>query len=262
VVVDLHCHLLPDVDDGPPTIEEAVALARGLAAEGVRTAAATPHVRDDHPKVVYGELAQRCEALQARLEEEDIALDVVPGGELDLARALDTPDEELKLVSYGQRGTDLLLETPYSPLGSTFEELLFQVQVRGYRLLLAHPERNPTLQEDIARAGHLVERGVLLQLTASSFTRSPRKSRSSRAARAFLKSDLAHVIASDAHGSRHVRRSLSQGMETARKLAGARADWMANDAPAAILKGEKLPPPPGGHPAKRRWKRGLSRLTR
>ena len=250
-LVDLHCHVLPGIDDGPPGVEESVAFARRLADDGVRVAAATPHVRDDHPGVVPTELAGRCEELNRRLEQDGIELTVVPGGEWDLVRGIEASDEDLRLASYAQRGTDLLVETPYAPLASTFESLLFDLQLKGYRLLLAHPERNPTLREDLDRLANLVRRGALVQVTAQSLVTPPSKSRSARAARRMLEKGLCHVISSDGHGANIERDPLSDGVAAAAKLIGERAEWMATEAPAAILGGRELPEGPPARPRRR-----------
>jgi len=245
-VHDLHCHLLPGIDDGVTDVEEAVRLARSAQADGVRTIAATPHLRFDHPAVHPTELASRCEALRSRLRDEGVTLEVLSGGEIDTAWSLDATDEELRLVSYGQRGTDLLVETPYTPLTATFEHVLFRLQLAGYRLLLAHPERNVTLRHDRQRLEDLVERGVLLQVTAASIVQSARRSSSSEFGRRLVRDGLAHTIASDLHHPEDPgRASLAEGAAAASELVGpARARWMVDDAPAAIAQGLELSPPP------------------
>jgi protein-tyrosine phosphatase len=240
----LHCHILPGIDDGPATMHESLDLAAQIAGAGVCTVVATPHVRPDHPDVVPHELADRCADLRRELEAAGIDLEVLPGGELDLMRALAADDETLRLTSLGQRGSLLLLETPYGPLSSLFEEQIFSLQLRGYALLLAHPERNVSFQKDRRRLGQLVRRGVMTQVTAESLVRSPRGSRSARLARDLVEHGQATVIASDLHGPAVYRTSLSDGVEAARELVGARADWMSADAPRAILAGEVLPPAP------------------
>ena len=124
-------------------------------------------------------------------------------------------------------------------------EHLFTLTVRGYRILLAHPERNPTFQATPDRLRALVDRGVLVQLTAASLAAPPRHSRSARAALDFVTSGLAHVIASDAHGkAAQGREAITPGLESARRVVGERADWMVSEAPAAILGGTALPDPP------------------
>jgi protein-tyrosine phosphatase len=152
-------------------------------------------------------------------------------------------DDDLRLVSYGQRGQDVLIETPYGPLPAIFEELLLRVTDRGYRILLAHPERNHTLQNNPERLGRMVEQGVLVQITASALASSERRSRSRRLARELLREGHAHVIASDSHGAIQ-RAALSQGVAAASELAPNRAQWMVTEAPHAIVMGEPLPEAP------------------
>jgi protein-tyrosine phosphatase len=259
-VLDLHCHILPGIDDGPAAVEESVTLARQMADDDVRVVAATPHCREDHPGVVPAELAERCRRLEDQLRQEGVALRVVPAGEVGLTWGLEASDEQLRLVSYMQRGRDLLVETPYGPLPGTFEEMLFKLSVRGYRLMLAHPERNPSFHRDPGRLAELVQRGTLLQVTASSLARSPKDSKSAQLAHKLVMDGMAHVIASDMHGAAAPDRpTLRAGSAVALELVGsARTRWLVWDVPAAILKGAQLPPMP---PAQRPQKSGLrSRL--
>lgn len=252
-MIDLHCHLLPGIDDGAETIEGALQLARQLTEAGVRTVAATPHLRDDYPDVRAEEIAGRCSEVAGVLESEGIVLDVVPAAEVDLIWALEATEEELRMASYGGRGKDILLEAPYGPLPTSFEEQVFRLSVRGYRILLAHPERNPSLQSDPGRLYELVRRGVLLQVTADALLPRGVRSRSGALARSLVSEGVAHVLASDAHGPRGPSREpLSAGVAEARVLAGPYADWMVEEAPAAILAGDSLPAPPAtGRPERR-----------
>jgi protein-tyrosine phosphatase len=259
-VLDLHCHILPGIDDGPSTLEESLELARQMAADDVRAVAATPHLRHDHPGVVPAELARRCNELQDELEKASLPLKVVPAGEVDVVWALEASDEDLRLVSYLQRGRDLLVETPYGSLPPAFEDMLFKLTVRGFRLTLAHPERNPSFHRAPERLNALIERGTLVQVTASSLARSPKESKSAALAQRLVREGMAHVIASDMHGAAAPGRpSLRTGSEVALELVGkARTRWLVWEAPSAILQGTPLPPLP---PAEERPRRGLgSRL--
>ena len=129
-------------------------------------------------------------------------------------------------MSLGQRGTDLLVETPYGELSLQFEDLLFKLRARGYRVLLAHPERSRTFQHDHRRLATLVDGGTLLQVTALSLANTDRRSRSRRLALDLVRHGLAHVIASDAHGALLPRAGLRAGLEAAERVAPpARAGW-------------------------------------
>jgi len=245
-VIDLHSHLLPGVDDGAPDIERAVDLARAAAEQGTRVLAATPHLRADFPDVHPEELASRCDETRAAIAEAGVELEVVQGGEAGVMWAVNAGDDDLRAGSYGGRGTDLLVETPYGPLNDTFEQLLFTLPERGYRLLLAHPENNPTFQRTPERLHELVERGVLLQVTARSLIRSERKKGPRPLAESLVRDGFAHVLASDAHSGHRLRPpALGAGAAAAGELVGEkRAKWLVEDAPAAILAGKPLPEPP------------------
>jgi protein-tyrosine phosphatase len=242
-MIDLHCHVLPGLDDGPPTEEGAVALAAEIAASGVTTLAATPHLRADFPDVRVLELVERVAALQARVE-----LQLVSGGEVDVLWAQSASDEELRAASYGGRGTDLLVETPYGRLPDMLEDLLFRIRVRGFRILLAHPERNPSFQADPARLERLVEGGTLVQLTASSIVGGGRAAKLSQR---LIADGNAHVIAGDMHRAAGRRASLPDAVAAV----GERGRWMVTAAPAAILAGEPLPPAPAVGTRRRWWRR-------
>ena len=261
-MIDLHCHILSGIDDGPPTVEDSVALGRALAEAGVSTVAATPHLRDDYPGVAPAELAERCEGLAGEFARAGVGLKVVPAGEVDLLWALEASPEQLRLASYGQRGTDLLLETPYGLLPPRFEEHLFESSaLAGYRILLGHPERSLSFQSDPDRLAELVRRGVLVQVTVGSLARSSRRSGFGQLAHRLLRDGLVHVLASDAHSAGASPRAPEwSAIETARALVGPQADWMVEAAPRAILDGTPLPPPPPTQSEKMsRWRLGRGR---
>src|SRR5277367_6032368 len=102
-VIDLHSHILPGLDDGVATIEEARELARAALAEGVTAIAATPHVREDYPTTPE-QMEAGVAALRADFAEQGIALEVLHGGELDLEFLTTLPDEELRRFTIGQTG--------------------------------------------------------------------------------------------------------------------------------------------------------------
>ena len=256
-MIDLHSHLLPGIDDGPPDLTGALELARAAAADGVRVLAATPHLRADHPSVRPAELRDRADIVRAALTREGVGIDVVVGGEVDLLWAQQADELTLRQVSYGQRGTDLLVEAPYGELPARLEDMVFNLAAQGFRVLLAHPERSAGFRADPRRLRALVDRGSLLQLTAGSLVGPTRHSRIRRFAQQLVREGLAHVIASDAHGGDIERAGLSAGVAAAAEVAPQRAEWMVTEAPAAILSGEALPEPPAERAGRRarRWPR-------
>jgi protein-tyrosine phosphatase len=228
------------------------------AASGTAVIAATPHVRSDFPDVHVDQLARRCSELRAAASHARIEVEIVQAGELSLIWALEASDHELSIVSYGQRGTDLLIETP--AMGAVGLEMpLWQLRQRGYRITLAHPERNPLFQQSPQALEGLVQQGILLAVNADSLL-SRRGSSWARLARHLCVEGLAHALASDGHRADSWRpvTALAQGANAAAELVGAdRARWMTEAVPAAILAGEPLPVAPLVLAPRRKGLRGL-----
>lgn len=243
-MIDLHSHLLPGLDDGARTIADSLAIARDASAAGVTTMAATPHLRVDHPGVKPAELAERCADLERVLQRERITLAVIPGGEVDIHWAHSASDEVLRLVSYGQAGTWLLVETPYGTVSELFEDMLFVLNARGFQIVLAHPERNPSFQRRPERLRGLVERGAVLQLTAHALVTAARRTPERRLAETLVRDSMAHVIATDVHRASGRRSGLAEAAAAADALVSGAGAYLTREAPAAILAGELPAPPP------------------
>jgi protein-tyrosine phosphatase len=237
-MIDLHAHILPEIDDGPPTIEDALEMARVAVAAGTRAIATTSHVGyvfDLGPD----DITRARTALQARLAEEGIELDLLAGGEIAPERLPDLDDEALRALALGG-GPYVLFECPFAPVGAGMEMMVADLQRRGFGVLLAHPERSASFQRDLGLLARMVERGALAQVTTGSlaggFGDIPR-----RAALAMIEQGLAHVLSSDAHDP--IRRS--PDLRTAGDMLGAaQHEWMTATAPAAIVAGRPLPPRP------------------
>jgi protein-tyrosine phosphatase len=239
-VIDLHSHILFGLDDGPETVEGSIELARAAVAEGVKTIAATPHVRDDFPTSPE-QMEAGVEAVREALREAGVALEVVRGGEVNVGRLGELETDELKRFGLGGNPGYLLVEPPYYGWPLDMGQVLFELRAAGITPVLAHPERNGEVQSRPELVQSLVEAGVLAQLTAASVA--GRLGRSARAASfRLLESGCAHLISSDAHSSSF--RSMS--MQEAVKAVGDRAlaRWLTEDVPRAIVEGAPLPDRP------------------
>jgi protein-tyrosine phosphatase len=241
-LIDLHSHVLPGLDDGVRTIDEALELCAAAAADGVEVLAATPHVRDDYPTTPE----QMEEALGA-LRAADPAVRLVPGGELDLAE-LDRPKDEL--ARFGLGGSRwLLVETPYWGWPLDIAERLFRIRVQGFGVVLAHPERNTDVQERPDLLEPLLAGGTLVQVTAASVDGRLGK-RIGRCALRLIHDRMAHLIASDAHAPDV--RSVGLRAAVAAVSDDALTRWLTYDVPQSILQDAETPPPrPMRRP--RRW---------
>jgi protein-tyrosine phosphatase len=238
-VIDLHCHILPGVDDGALDIRDSVAMARQAAADGIEVICATPHIRHDHD-VRIDEVAGRVESLNRRLRDEEIPVEVLPGGEVAETAVEGLSEEELQRVALGE-GRWVLLEPAPGPLSDSLERRVEHLAERGNRSLIAHPERH--LSADMFyRLARLVADGALVQATADFFLRE----QTAAGMRALAEAGLVHVLGSDAHSSHGGRPvHLSAALKTLREIEPLRdhLDWMAVAAPGAIVAGEELSVP-------------------
>ncbi len=138
---ELHFHLLPGIDDGPPSMEASLELARAAAAEGTRMIVATPHVNPTCPNEV-GELPDRTRAVAERLRRERIPIEVRCGAELGHQMVPRLSGAELETISHGPPGRRwLLLEAPLQGLSDDFTAAADELRDRRFAIVVAHPER-------------------------------------------------------------------------------------------------------------------------
>lgn len=238
-MIDLHCHILPGVDDGALDIRDSAGLARQAAADGIEAICATPHIRHDHD-VRIEELARRVESLNRHLRGEGIAVEVLAGGEVAETAVEDLSDEELSRVALGG-GRWVLLEPAPGPLGDTLLRRVEHLAERGHRALIAHPERH--LSADMyERIGDLVAAGALVQATADFFLRE----QMADGMRSLAEAGLVHVLSSDAHSSHGGRPAKIGGaFERIAEIEWLRPhlEWMRETAPRAIVTGGALERP-------------------
>lgn len=253
-MIDLHCHILPGVDDGSRSLEESVAMAREAVAGGVSVVVATPHVRADFPTTADA-IEEGVHRVRAELRREDVALQVLPGAEVALERLDALSHRELARLGLGGNPRFLLVETPTWGWPLDLGERLFFLRSRGVTPVVAHPERSADVQKHPELLHALVDAGALVQVTASSVVgRAGRPAY--ECARALIGSGYAHAVASDAHAPGRTRSGLSDAVVALGDPDVAR--WLTNDVPRAILADEALPPAPS--PRLKGWARLLGRL--
>ncbi len=238
-MIDLHCHILPGIDDGALDLADSLAMARVAARDGIELIAATPHIRHDHD-VRIPELAGRVQDVNVELSRNGVPVQVVTGGEVAETALEGLGDDELGAVSLGG-GRWILLEPRPGPLGDSLFEAVAELGERGFGSLIAHPERH--LSHDMfATIRRLIDAGALIQCTAAYLVAGNAR----KGMLALAAAGLIHVLASDAHsshGGRPLRISDGLAVLGQVELLSPHLDWIARDAPAAILKGERPEPP-------------------
>jgi protein-tyrosine phosphatase len=234
--VDLHCHLLPGLDDGAPAMEDTLAHARRLEAAGVTDVACTPHIkRRDFPDIDITGLAELREQAQRAIDDHGIAVRLHPGGELGHDEALVLAPDELELIAQGPPGGRwLLLECPFEGIEADFTHAAERLWGFGYELLLAHPERAADVPGARRRLDALADRGALLQVNATSLLGRHGALAQKRATQ-LVREGSVWCLASDGHpGTRED--TLDRGFELlARQGLAEQARALTQDNPRALL---------------------------
>lgn len=240
-MVDLHCHILPALDDGALDLADSVAMAREAERDGIAVVCATPHIRDDHD-VRIEELPTRVGELQRELDRRGVRVRIAQGGEVAQFAADGLGDEHLRAVSLDGGGW-VLLEPAPGVLADELPELVERLAARGAPTILAHPERHAGADLE-QRLRALAERGCLIQWTADFIARAEPGDPDALVLR-LARNGLVHLLASDAHSSHGGRPpALSAGLDRLREACTSeQVEWIAEEAPAAILRGEAVTPP-------------------
>lgn len=233
-MIDLHCHLLPGIDDGATDMDMSLAMARMAVDDGIHTLACTPHI---YPGLYDNEargIRAAIVALQDRLDAEGIPLRLVEGADVHLDPGLvDGLRADRVPTLAGSRY--LLLEPPHHVAPPRFEESVFALAMAGYVPVITHPERLTWIEQHYAVFGRLVKAGCWMQLTAGSVSGrfGPRPKYWSER---MLDEGLVHLLATDAHHPRRRPPCLREGREAAAQRVGeAEAEHLVLTRPQAIL---------------------------
>jgi protein-tyrosine phosphatase len=250
-MIDVHCHLLPGIDDGPGDWETALRMARAAEADGIRKSIATPHWTGTGGEVER--CRERLVEYRQRLAAETIRLEVQLGQEVILVpNLIDALREGTALTLAGS--SYVLLETAQLEFGAFNHQALFKLQAEGYRIILAHPERVRTWQGRYDDLKELLERGCYAQVNAGSLLGSFGKP-AQRTAEELLRRGWVSLLASDGHSDTSRPPRLTEAVRRCAAILGDQAaERLVNGNPARILCNELLPYPElETVPRRRRW---------
>ncbi len=234
-MIDLHSHILPNLDHGAHDWEEALAMGRIAVADGITVMAATPHVSDVFPNSTAGILAA-VEELRERLADAAIPLEMVAGGDYHIDPSLG-PDNVLTLNNNGRY---FLLEFPYQVMPPNSDIFVEGLTKKGLTPIVTHPERIFTLHGSEDRLAALISKGALVQVTAGSLAGDFGPD-CLRSAVRMLKKGWIHIIATDAHWADDRPPVLSAGRRAAVRYVGEEgARRLVIDNPRAIIEGRDL----------------------
>jgi protein-tyrosine phosphatase len=257
-MIDLHCHILPAIDDGADVLETSLAMARMAVDDGIGVLACTPHIypglyENDAPGI-----RRAMVALQRALDEAGIPLKLVIGADVHLAPDLAERIEAGQVPTLNDTRY-LLLEPPHHVAPPRFEASVFDLIAAGWVPVITHPERLSWVEPHYEAFRRLVHAGAWMQITSGSLTgRFGRHAQ--RVAERMLDDGLVHILATDSHGVKRRPPLLAEGREAAAHRVGAEEAWhMVYTRPRGILQNRSpealpaLPARPLRVPSKQGW---------
>ncbi len=234
-MIDIHSHILPDVDDGARTLDEALEMARIAAADGIQQMCCTPHMFNgisDNPEPA--EILDRVNVFQEAIGAE--GLRVLPGNEVHVSHEIAEQAATNRVTKLNAKNY-MLVEFPSMTVPIGVEELFYRLQVNGVRPILVHPERNSQLQARPSLVAGFVERGVYVQVTAMSVTGEFGPA-AKACAESLLRHNCVHFLATDAHRTERRAPILSRGRDAAAAIVGQeKALKLVWDNPLAVVTG-------------------------
>lgn len=239
-MIDLHSHILPGLDHGARSWDEAVEMCRIAVDDGIRTLAATPHVSETFPNSIR-DIEAATEELRRRIAAAGVDLEITEGGDYHVDPGL-APE---KVLTINGNGRYFLLEFPYQVLPPNADRFIATLVRKGLVPIVTHPERILTLHGHEERLESLLGEGAIIQVTASSVT-GGFGAGCRRSAERMLGEGWVHLLASDSHWADERPPILSEGRDCAARIVGMDAARnLVEGNPRAVLEGRDLKPAGG-----------------
>jgi len=197
-MLDIHCHILPGIDDGPQTWEQSLEMAYIASEDGIRKIVATPHFIKGSYEPPVQEVLFLTEEFNQRIKKVGLNLEILPGMEVYLELELPAMIKSGEVLTINNEKKYILVEFPPDSIPPHSERILYELQLQGIMPILAHAERNQIIREDPKRLIPFVEKGLLTQVNTSSL-QGHFGPKCQEVAKLLLKHKMAHFLATDAH---------------------------------------------------------------
>jgi len=267
-MIDLHAHILPELDDGPTTLAESVEMCRRSCQDGVRTIVATPHILEgvypNHRPTILAKVQELNDAItkcglwnaelgmknldskmssqlnsELRTHHSGLPLVVLPGADVHFSSDMVGLCGNGGIVTVNDGGRFLMVEFDSQGIPYRAEDVLFRLMAEGITPVITHPERNSEIGQRPQRYAEMIRRGCLGQVTAMSLTGGFGPG-VRQIAEKLLKHRLVHIIASDTHSIARRPPALSLAVREAEKIVGKEeAQRMVTDYPQAVIEGRR-----------------------
>lgn len=238
-MIDVHCHILPGVDDGPETLDESLDMVREAINQGVTAAVATPHHKHTKYENVKQDIIKHVEELNEAIIRAGLEFTVLPGQEIRLYGELLSDLETGDLLTINNTNKYLFIELPSNHVPRYTDRMLYQLQLDGFTPVIVHPERNSEFVENPSLLYQLVKKGAITQVTASSITGEFGK-KIKKFALSLLDSNQAHVIGSDSHNTTNRKNCLKQAYHVIEREFGSDSVCLLQENAICLVNGQVI----------------------
>lgn len=250
-MIDIHCHILPGIDDGPATIDESLEMCRMAASDGIKTIVATPHFNPHVYETSSAKVFELIDALSVKVKEKGIDVTILPGADVAVTPELQAYLKKEEYLTINRTGRYMLVEFSHISIPPNWEKFLLNLLNSGVAPIITHPERNGWFLNHRDALRSVVKKGVMAQITAMSITGGFGED-IQEFSLYLLKHNLAHIIATDAHSATYRPPLLSDAVRIASDVIGeVKAMGMVTSTPASVIEGKPVSlPVPVEHPGK------------
>lgn len=241
-MIDLHCHILPGLDDGAENLDEAVGMAKIAEDDGIKKIVATPHLfRDNFVYEDLGIIEEKRRELNRVIEMKNIKVEILAGVEVHISHNLIHEIRKNRSYLVLNQSSYMFVEFPSEHVFSGVKELFFELMSEGITPIIAHPERNAVFARNPSFLYDLIQMGALTQANSGSFS-GIYGSEAEEAVFRFLELNLIHFIGSDGHNRRSLVPRLSEAVKRAEIVLGKKeAKALVKDNPGAVLENREIP---------------------
>lgn len=237
LLIDIHSHILPGLDDGAQTMDDSVAMARAAYKDGIRTIVATPHDQNGAYENTREEILQAVQDLNKELQERDLPIMIIPGQETRIHGDMVDDITKGRLLPLNETSGYVFVELPSDHVPRYTSQLLFDLQVAGYKPVIVHPERNRELIQHPDQLYRFVKNGAYTQVTAASVAGKFGK-KIANFTFDMIEANLTHFVASDAHNTTSRAFYMTKAYDAIEKEFGQDVSYLFMDNAELLLEGQ------------------------
>ncbi|GGA65074.1 tyrosine-protein phosphatase [Ornithinibacillus halotolerans] len=217
-MIDVHCHILPNIDDGPSTLTESIQMARQAARLGIKRIVATPHQRHGNYINDTSTITKAVTQLNEELQNENIPVRILPGQEVTIYADLIDDIKSGRILPLNEQTKYVMIELPQDEVQIiNIDHIIYQIQMAGYIPIITSPETHPMMEDNPNLLYRMVKNGALAQVAAPSIVGANGK-KVQKLAQKLINANLIHCIGSNAHNSTKRGSLLKEAIEQLKKI--------------------------------------------